>query len=648
MPVVLRWLLRLGPTNPIAVRLVKNASRRDKHMYVRSAYLAVMILVLLWVLVVNASGSSLSYRELALAGSSSFVFVAYLQIGLICILAPVFMAGAISQEANPKSWDILLTTPLTQGEIVLGNLFGRVFFILGLLFASLPLFALTQYFGGVPGRSIFASYLVAACAALLVGTIAIALAVSRLAGRRAVFTFYVSVVSYIAATWAIDAYIRMTGGGAGPAGKGVTWMTGINPFLSLQALLSPANYPRADAGSHAGLAALFLESPVTAWCLGSFLLSVALMGASMITVRMGGLASAVRTSRAGVPWYRKVMGLGAEGAEHRPPRAVWANPIAWREAAARNATFWRILARWSFVAFGLLLGVIVIWVFHTGGGKPGGMTLGTFRFTLKSLVWTEMAVITLVAINMAATAVSREREDGTLDLILTTPITPAMYLTGKLRGLVAYLLPMIAVPCGTLLLAGLYAMFNGLGRAGGANEYAIYTPGGRIESYAGDLDALGANTQLITIPAVLPEAGLLAALVFIPFIAFCVMVGLNWSLKSRGTLGSVVGTVGVVGVIAGVVGLCAWNSAGGITAVGPAIAALSPASLLHGVVSPFEAFDETTQTGGAGARGLANARVALAVGSVIAAAIYLGIVYGIHASMVRTFDFTVRKLAGMR
>ena len=31
MPVFLRWLLRLGPTNPIAVRLVQNGSRRTRH-----------------------------------------------------------------------------------------------------------------------------------------------------------------------------------------------------------------------------------------------------------------------------------------------------------------------------------------------------------------------------------------------------------------------------------------------------------------------------------------------------------------------------------------------------------------------------------------------------------------------------------------
>ena len=50
MPIILRWLLRQGPANPIAVRLVQNASRRTKHMYIRAAYLAVLIVVLLWAL----------------------------------------------------------------------------------------------------------------------------------------------------------------------------------------------------------------------------------------------------------------------------------------------------------------------------------------------------------------------------------------------------------------------------------------------------------------------------------------------------------------------------------------------------------------------------------------------------------------------
>lgn len=619
MPVFLRWLLRLGPTNPIAVRLVQNASRRSKHNLVRSTYLAVLILVLLWAVLGTTQGGQVSYRELASSGATSFAWVAYLQVFLICILSPVFMAGAIAQEANPRTWDILLTTPMSRMEIVLGNLLGRLWFVLALLFASLPLFALTQFFGGVPGRSILASYLVAAGAALLVGSIAIGLSVSRLVGQRAVFAFYVSVVTYLAATIAIDAWLRSRGLGAGVNGQGVTAVTSINPFLALRSLLSPTTYPAAEVGTYSGLRALAFETPVRAWIWGTVVISSLLVLASTLTVRAGGLRQ-IAGGASGIPWYRRVMGLGAKGAEFRPPRTVWANPIAWREAAARNATFWRILARWSFISLGFIAGVVIVILFHTGALNPQD-----FRFVVRSVVFTEVFVIALVAINMAATAVSREREDGTLDLILTTPITPGMYLAGKLRGLIAYLLPLIAVPVFTVGLAGLYAgFFNDL-RQGGTmvNE--------------------GIMGGTVPVPAVLPEAGLIAALVLVPFAAFCVMVGLQWSLKSKGTLSSVVGTVAVVGVISGIVGLCGWAAGADLPVVGPAVAAVSPASLLDALVAPVQRMNQTVTDSG-----LFTARLSLAIGAVVSAAVYIAIVYTIHTTMVRGFDFTVRKLAGTK
>lgn len=627
MPVVLRWLLRLAPLNPIAVRLVQNGSRRARHLYIRSAYLAVLIVVLLWALLLNTDQDAMSYRALAEAGASSFEWIAYLQIGLICILAPVFMAGAIAQEANPRTWDILLTTPLSSLQIVLGNLLGRLFFILALLACSLPLFALTQFFGGVPGRSIFASYAVAGCAAVLVGAIAIALSVSRLVGKRAVFAFYVSVVTYLVVTWAIDYWLRQVGGGAGPAGAGVTWMTAVNPFLALEALLNPSGYPRAEAGPGAplsGLAAWFLGAPVTTWCVGSLLLSLALIGASTFTVRAGGLGT-IGGGAAGVPWYRRIFGLAGAGSEHRAPRAVWTNPIAWREAAARNATLGRVIARWAFIAVGGAWGVALLVMHFTGS-----FSTASLRIALLATVWGELAVATLVAINMAATAISREREDGTLDLLIITPITASQYLTGKLRGLIAYMLPLLAVPLGTLLLAGLYALFEGLGVPGGVTIAAA---------------PAGWTGGPISAPFVLPEAGLVAAVVAVPFTAACVMVGLMWSLKRQGTLGSVVGTVAVVGVISGVVGLCGWNSGSSVAYLGPALAALSPASLIYSLTDPVGGATKTILH--AGGR-LAPVRLALGAGAVAAAMVYMFIVYGLHLSMVREFDKAMRKLAGTR
>jgi hypothetical protein len=124
--------------------------------------------------------------------------------------------------------------------------------------------------------------------------------------------------------------------------------------------------------------------------------------------------------------------------------------------------------------------------------------------------------------------------------------------------------------------------------------------------------------------------------------AFCVMVGLQWSLKSKGTLSSVVSTVGVVGAIAGVLGLCAWN-AGTIAGLGPVLTSLSPASMIFAAVYP-----ETHLSSSIASAGGPGTRLLLAVGCVGAAALHAAVCYGLHSNMVRTFDMTVRKLAGGR
>ncbi|RNC82821.1 MAG: ABC transporter permease [Phycisphaera sp.] len=625
MPAILRYILRLGPTNPVAVRLVQGGSRRVRHMYIRSAYLGVMILVLLWLLIFgpSTSGGVASYGELAQAGASSFEMVAYLQIGLICVLAPVFMAGAIAQEASPRTWDILLTTPMTPGQIVSGNLLGRLFFILALLFCSMPLFALTQFYGGVPGRSIMASYLIAGCAALVVGAIAIALSCSRVVGRRAVFAFYVTVVSYLAITIGIDRSMVQAGLGAGEDGSGVTWMTAINPFLALTSLLEPTGYPRADIENPAlgFVGSWMLARPVTTWCAGSIILSLVLMVASTITVRAGGLAT-MTAGATGVPIHKRVFKKGDSEEVHRPPRTVWNNPVAWREAAARNASFGRILARWLFIVFGIGWALGLIAFYHTTG-----MTADGFRLAIAMTVVGELAVTALVAINMSATAISREREDGTLDLLLTTPLTASSYMSGKLRGLIAYLIPLIAVPSATAGLAGFYSLLNGFGKV----DKAFVT------------DRIGAGGRTFEVPIVLPEAGLVVLLVSIAFIAFCVIIGLQWSLKSKGTLGSVVGTVGVVGAIGGTVGLCGWLSSDTIPVLGATMASLTPASAVRACVYPVQSMSETVAESGLG-----SARIGLALGAVMASGIYAAIVFGLHKAIVRNFDFTVRKLAGVK
>ncbi len=127
-----------------------------------------------------------NYRDLAAAGASAFQWVAIFNWALSASSLPSSWPGD-AQESNPKNWDVLLTTPPSTPRSCWATLRSPVLRPRPARVLA-PAFAITQYFGGVPGRAVLMSYLVSAAAALLVGAIAIALAVNRLAGRRA-FTF---------------------------------------------------------------------------------------------------------------------------------------------------------------------------------------------------------------------------------------------------------------------------------------------------------------------------------------------------------------------------------------------------------------------------------------------------------------------------
>lgn len=613
MPSFINWLFRLIPTNPICMRLVSGGSKRTRHLYLRAGYLAVMTVTLL-IQFIGVAGSSGSLRSLAKAGANAFEIVAYLQLGLICLLAPIFMAGAIAQEANPRTWDILLTTPLNSLQVVLGNLMGRLFFILALLVSSLPLFAVTQYFGGIPGRSIFASYGIAAAAATVVGAIAIALSVSRQAGRRAVFLFYICVVIYLGLTWSADWYLRPVAAGF------TTWATPLNPFLAQEVLINYTTYRAHETTALVGanwLTRQWLGNPVMSYCALSLLVSVVLIAWSTLALRVIG-------QRAGqAPRYlRFLQRMTAFKMDGRRGRTVWKNPIAWREATGKRNKMSRLLARYGFVGIGLLVAIVALGVFHTGR-----MSAASFQQTLLTILATEVAIIALTALNISATAISREREDGTLDLLLTTPLTASYYLSGKLRGIISFLLPMLAVPIITVALVAAYILAGGLGTTNPINVTAM------------------ANTKLVTLPLLLPEGAIILPAVLVPFIAFCVMVGLQWSLKSKGTIGSVLAAVSVVVAAVGVLTLCGQVAGQGIKILGAVMVPLSPTTAVWAIIYPQQVMPDSID-----GQNPWGGRIALMIGSVVAAMAYTLVVYGIHKAVLgpggRNFDMTVRRLAG--
>ena len=625
-----QWFWYLLVANPMVVRIVQGGSRRQHHLWVRMGYLGLLVLlVLMRLLFGGVIGNQVNLADLAKAGTQIFALVSYGQVVLVCLLAPVFMAGAIASEQSGKTYNILLTTPLSNLQIVFGSLIGRLFFVLVLLLSGLPLFSILLIFGGVPIQSVFISFAVAGLTAVLVGAVAVTLSVFRTGGRKAVFVFVISVAAYLVAGSLFDTYIlsHLT-----ISANTTTWLTPLHPLLVLKSSQS-ATYRPPSVESLVGYSSwltFYLSRPFAAYAMISSALSLLLLAISAVVLRRIGQGE----SRLQLWFRQKFRLLGNEGQQRRrPPREVWTNPIAWREAKTRGKVAAGIMARYGFAFFGLLAGMMLIFLHHFDRLPYLGVSASAmisraagFHAALKILIILEVAVITLVALFMSAGCVSREREDGTLDLMLTTPITPRQYIWGKLRGLVSYLSLLISVPVLTLLFVSAYSVsgyFAGWERA--TFLYTEFTYGG----------AKITHEPLL----ILTESPLLMLFVLVPFVSLCVATGMTWSLRAKGVLGAVIPSVAIIGIVVFILGLCGFNAVGQIMLVGPVLNSFSPVTSPLMWINPWECVTDYAEDPVFG-------RVSLIIASLVAGFGYSMIVYAMILGMVKGFDQTVRKLSG--
>src|SRR4051812_49056472 len=240
---ITEYAWRLVPANPILLRVVEAGGRRRRDLFIRCAYLGLLVFVVITSLVSGQStiGTGASLNDLAKMSDQIFRNMSYLQLGLVALLAPIFTAGAITQEKDSQTYDILLSTPLTNGQIVLGSLLSRLFFVIALLISGIPIFSITQIFGGVSIASIVKSFGIAAATAFVTGALAMAIAVFKVGTRRTIFSFYLFVVIYLVGVFLLDRLAFFKVPVEDPITKvrsiGTTsWFTGVHPFLALQTI----------------------------------------------------------------------------------------------------------------------------------------------------------------------------------------------------------------------------------------------------------------------------------------------------------------------------------------------------------------------------------------------------------------------------
>ena len=687
------YLYRLVPANPILLRVVSVGGKRRRDLLVRCAYLGLLIFLVIFALFGSDLGGG-DLDKLSRTSTDIFVSMSYLQLALVSLLAPIFTAGAITQEKDSQTYDILLATPLTNGQIVLGTLLSRLFFVFALLVSGIPVFSITQIFGGVAFGDVLMSCTIAAVTALVTGALAVAIATFKVGTRRTIFSFYMLIVVYLVGLFLLDKLAFFKPAVLDPNVGTFTnlaqtsWLTGIHPFLALRSILDPVAYrpptlSQLPESLRVWPLSWYFTHPASFFISFGTFVSLLLVLPSIAFLRR--MAQSTLTVKG---WLAKKLSFlpGVKPPGNRKPRGVWNNPIAWREAKTKASATKAGLLRYGFILAGLV-GAITICVFYatvsetpkryispgnfnaatrtllvegdnagtysvapgaevfvegdpattaalsgyyaiansdyaTVGGvrtisrldlRPVGRRLSATdaRRFLLGMVFLEVAVILLIVTNAAASTVTREKEDGTLDLLLSTPITSRYYIWGKLRGLVSFALPLIVVPTVSCLVFVLYDFVSG---------------------------AVGRGGRWL----VLPEALVLIPALLVVLVAFASIVGMNLSLRQKTTVRAVMISLGIV---IGLFALLGWCGYGIVTGsgqeVGLVLGSFSPLTVIMLLIDPVQ-YGGRSFAGG-DASEVATARVIVALFSLAACGAYAAAVWAMYKSMVKNFDMTIRR-----
>lgn len=157
--------------NPIWKKELILGSRSIKFPIALMCYSGCMALVALAFL----AASNISYN-----GSTNFqvltnifLILAFMQLGLICIIMPVLTAGSIAGERERQTLDLLLTAPVKSVTVVIGKLLSSMCNVVLFVISGLPAMALAFLYGGIQWRFLFVFLIAILVTAFFCGAIGI-------------------------------------------------------------------------------------------------------------------------------------------------------------------------------------------------------------------------------------------------------------------------------------------------------------------------------------------------------------------------------------------------------------------------------------------------------------------------------------------
>jgi ABC-2 type transport system permease protein len=418
-------------TGPVFDKELRVSSRKRRNYVLRFAYISLLLTLLLfiWINVVDYRNTNvIQVSRMAQAGKDIVSFIVWFQFCAAQLIAIIMLSNSISDEIYHKTLGMLMTTPITSLQIVMGKLFSKIFQLLLLLAISLPLLAIVRMFGGVPWKYVISSLSITFTTVLFISSLSLFFSIFC---RKSYVVIILTVLTLFALFALIPflyvAFINLTG-----IYKTVHETTLLiilfepNPYLAFyfqtMAALNPGSLP----GS------FFLS--VYVHCSIMLAASSVLLLLSIILVRRVALRQATgqllasrrrRTAKNG-----KII---SESKRHSATISVIGPPVLWKELilpVRKRTRIYRIIGAIIF----LLLLFYSYWFFMVENAIADKAVQVFYALIFMGLA----ALFTIV---LSATSITSEKESRSWPLLLTSTLNDSQIVIGKFYGALSRSMP---------------------------------------------------------------------------------------------------------------------------------------------------------------------------------------------------------------
>ena len=408
--------IRIG-TGPVFEAECLTASRRPQFYWARVLLVASLLVGLVVVWVSKRDLRLDTVQGLASIGSAFYTALMGVELTLALTVAPAAAAGAICLDRARGGLALMMTTDLSDSEVVLGRLASRLLSTLGVVACGTPVLALATLLGGVDPVAVAGGTLV------VVGVAALSV------GMALTFSLWASkpheALSATYAVWAIWTLALLAWDES--IGSPPEFLRWSNPFwLLFSSWGQPSDRMLAQVVFFGGsLLATALLAGLSTWMLRS------------VTLRKAGRSPRKkRAVRPGREWLRRI-GQAAPRLDD--------DPILWREWHRKRPSPFARAIWWTYAVISTAFTIAAMFGPNIAPGVNG------FQVSIGLL---------LVSVG-AATALAEERAQGGLDVVLATPLASRAIVLGKWWG--AYrVVPRLAILPGLLVLVrGLLTISTG-------------------------------------------------------------------------------------------------------------------------------------------------------------------------------------------